>query len=173
MIPMAAREQPRQRDTVAYCRKEGIAVMAYSPLARAQMFGKTALRGVAERRGCSEAQTAIRWVVQQGLVAIPKSAAPARIAANAAAVSGEGLSAEDLAEVDKLDFYQHASCAAASSAMGISWADVAEAIPDKAGARGVGAGGGALGGGVPSGQGGGAGGGTWGARWTRPGRAPA
>ncbi|CAK0889689.1 unnamed protein product [Prorocentrum cordatum] len=140
MIPMAAREQPRQRDTVAYCRKEGIAVMAYSPLARAQMFGKTALRGVAERRGCSEAQTAIRWVVQQ---------------------------------VDKLDFYQHASCAAASSAMGISWADVAEAIPDKAGARGVGAGGGALGGGVPSGQGGGAGGGTWGARWTRPGRAPA
>ena len=34
----------QQRKTVETCRELGIAVMAYSPLARQQMFGKSKLR---------------------------------------------------------------------------------------------------------------------------------
>ncbi len=56
------------------------------------------IAGIAERIGRTPAQVVLRWHVQNGLVAIPKSANPDRMAENAAVFDFE-LSEDDLAEI--------------------------------------------------------------------------
>jgi 2,5-diketo-D-gluconate reductase A len=48
------------------------------------------------------AQVVLRWMLQRGIVTIPKSVTPARIAANAD-LYGFSLSASDIAAIDAMD----------------------------------------------------------------------
>eukprot|EP00930_Biecheleria_cincta_P019004 TRINITY_DN1462_c0_g2_i2.p1 TRINITY_DN1462_c0_g2~~TRINITY_DN1462_c0_g2_i2.p1 ORF type:complete len:436 (-),score=81.86 TRINITY_DN1462_c0_g2_i2:29-1273(-) len=74
----------QQRALAAHCRSEGIAVMAACPLARGQLFrSQTALGALAAKRGRTEAEFALRWCLQRGYIAIPKSKTAPRIEANA------------------------------------------------------------------------------------------
>lgn len=73
-----------QKELVAFCQSKGIAVTAYSPLARGSgVLDHPAMAEVAARRGVSTAQAALRWNVERDVVVIPKSVTPSRIAANA------------------------------------------------------------------------------------------
>jgi diketogulonate reductase-like aldo/keto reductase len=56
---------------------------------------------VAERHGRTPAQVIIRWHLQHGVVAIPKSAREERIRANAD-IGDLVLTAQDMAELDGL-----------------------------------------------------------------------
>jgi 2,5-diketo-D-gluconate reductase A len=63
-------------------RRRGIVTQAWSPLGRATYFEGSPIAEIAERLGKTPAQVAIRWHLQRGIVAIPKSATPSRIKAN-------------------------------------------------------------------------------------------
>ena len=76
----------QQKDTVDYCKQEGITLMGYCPLARRKLVGKTVLATIAQKLGITEAQLAIRWSAQTGVITIPKSTNKARIAENAKAL---------------------------------------------------------------------------------------
>ena len=73
----------QQRPMVEYCRAEGIVVMSYCPLARCKIFGETDLAKHAAAWGKTEAQCALRWLLQRGLITIPKSSNAERVKQNA------------------------------------------------------------------------------------------
>ncbi len=72
----------QQPELLDYCKKEGIVVEAYSPLAHARDMDEPIIREIAGRHGKTYAQIMLRWCVQKGLVVLPKSVTPTRIAEN-------------------------------------------------------------------------------------------
>jgi diketogulonate reductase-like aldo/keto reductase len=75
------------------------------------MFQNDVLKAIGGRYGKSVAQVIVRWLTQRGVVAIPKSARKERIIENFDVFDFQ-LSAEDLAEIAKLDtgrsaFFDH------------------------------------------------------------------
>lgn len=71
----------------------GAKVMAYSPLARGHKLDDAGLIKVAKKLGCTPAQVAIKWCVDEGCITISKSSNPERIAENLASLDVD-LSAE-------------------------------------------------------------------------------
>ena len=74
----------QRRETRALCARHGIVVEAYSPLTHGKRLDHPVVKDVARRVGRSVAQVLLRWGLQQGLVVLPKSTKPARIAENGA-----------------------------------------------------------------------------------------
>lgn len=65
------------------CRRNKMAFVSYSPLARGKLDGLAPIVEAAKAHGKTENQVVLRWHVQQaGVVAIPRSSNPARIAEN-------------------------------------------------------------------------------------------
>ncbi|ROR45214.1 aldo/keto reductase [Kitasatospora cineracea] len=80
--------------------EHGIATEAWSPLGQGKdLLAEPALLAVAAKHGRTAAQVVLRWHLQSGVIAIPKSVTPARIRENLA-VTGFELDAEDLAAID-------------------------------------------------------------------------
>ena len=71
-----------QSKLIAAARRHGMNFVAYCPLARGRMFSDPVLMDIAEKRGLSIAQIALRWLVQQNVGAIPFSSKAERIADN-------------------------------------------------------------------------------------------
>jgi diketogulonate reductase-like aldo/keto reductase len=70
-----------QSKVLAYCRENGLIFTAYCPLARGRLFNDPVLRKIAENKGRTIAQVALRWLMQQGnIAAIPRSSNPKHIA---------------------------------------------------------------------------------------------
>jgi diketogulonate reductase-like aldo/keto reductase len=84
------------------CRQNGIALEAYSPLGTGRHLASATVARIAQRHGRTPAQVLLRWCIERGIPAIPKSTHRERIAENAE-VFDFALSAEDLAELDALD----------------------------------------------------------------------
>ena len=63
-------------------RQRGMAFIAYCPLGRGRLFSDPVLGEIAKARGKSIAQVALRWLMQHGVSAIPRSSNPQRIADN-------------------------------------------------------------------------------------------
>jgi diketogulonate reductase-like aldo/keto reductase len=93
-------------DLLPWCRRHGVPLMAYSPLAsepgeQKRMLETPALKAVAARHGASAAQVALAWLLRQdGVIAIPKAVNPAHVRDNRAALDIV-LTAPDLAELDR------------------------------------------------------------------------
>lgn len=94
--------RPEQRD---YHAAHGIVTEAYSPLGGqsgvAEFLAQPAVVSVASRLGRTPAQVVLRWHVQHGVVAIPKSGSADRMRENLDVFSFD-LSADDLAELGTL-----------------------------------------------------------------------
>jgi diketogulonate reductase-like aldo/keto reductase len=71
-----------QGKLLAAARRHGLAFVAYCPLGRGRLFGDPVLAEIAQNHGRSIAQVALRWLLQQGVAAIPRSSKPQRIAEN-------------------------------------------------------------------------------------------
>jgi len=91
-----------RRGLLDACRKEGIALEAYSPLGTGRHLSSETVRRIAQRLGRTAAQVLLRWCVQRGVPLIPKSTHRDRIAENAQ-IFDFALSEEDMAELDALD----------------------------------------------------------------------
>ncbi len=83
--------------------EHGIATEAWSPLGQGgELLRHPVLTGLADRHGVTPAQVVLRWHLQLGNIAIPKSVTPERIRSNFD-VFGFELSQGDMAEVTGLD----------------------------------------------------------------------
>lgn len=89
-----------QASVSSFCADRGIVVEAYSPLATGALLESRELAAVAERYGRTVAQLSIRYVLQKGAVALPKTTTPSRMVENAD-VDFE-ISATDMAYLDGL-----------------------------------------------------------------------
>ncbi len=91
-----------QRDLVELHSSLGIVTGSWSPLGRAQCLADPVVIALADELGRTPAQVIIRWHLQQGRVAIPRSSNPERIAENFDVFDFE-LDAEQMARIDGLD----------------------------------------------------------------------
>lgn len=89
-------------DTRAWHAEHGVAIEAWRPLGRG-LLGHPRLAEIGEAHGKTPAQVVLRWHVQLGIVAIPKSGHPERIAQNIDVFDFELAEAEmaALAEFDR------------------------------------------------------------------------
>jgi methylglyoxal/glyoxal reductase len=69
-------------DLMTYCRAHHIILQAYTPLARGARLQDAKLLAMANKYDKSPAQIILRWIVQHGVSAIPKSATAHRIKEN-------------------------------------------------------------------------------------------
>lgn len=84
------------------CRRHGAALTAYCPLGRTTLLKDPVLTRIAEERGRTVSQIALRWHVQQpGVVAIPKSGTKAHIEENLA-VFDFSLTDDEMARISGL-----------------------------------------------------------------------
>jgi diketogulonate reductase-like aldo/keto reductase len=91
-----------RRALLQACQRHNIALEAYSPLGTGRNISRRSVKRIAERVGRSPAQVLLRWCVQHGLPAIPKSVHRERIAENAQ-IFDFVLPADVMAELDALD----------------------------------------------------------------------
>jgi len=71
-----------QSKLLAAVRRHGLVFIAYCPLGRGRLFNDSVLNEIAQARGRSVAQIALRWLLQQDVASIPFSSKPERIADN-------------------------------------------------------------------------------------------
>ena len=90
-----------------------VQIESWGPFAegRNNLFGNEVLQTVAAKHGRTVAQVVLRWLTQRGVIAIPKSVRPDRMAENFA-IFDFSLTPEDMAEIGKLDmgvssFFDH------------------------------------------------------------------
>ena len=70
-------------ELVEFCQKNGIAVEAYSPIAHGEILHQPEIAAMADKYGVSVPQLCIRYVLQLGTIALPKTANPAHMENNA------------------------------------------------------------------------------------------
>lgn len=72
----------QQRSIVDYCRRFGISLMAYSPLARGVALNDPFVRQLARKYQRTTAQILLRWSIQNKFIPIPKTNHRARLREN-------------------------------------------------------------------------------------------
>jgi 2,5-diketo-D-gluconate reductase B len=90
-----------QSKVVAACRRHGMAVVAYSPIARGGVKNDKALGRIGRAHGKTAAQVALRFLVQGGIVVIPRTSRIERLSENSAIFDFE-LSPAEMAEISGL-----------------------------------------------------------------------
>jgi diketogulonate reductase-like aldo/keto reductase len=90
-----------QSKVIAACANHGMAVVAYSPIARGNARNEEVLKRIGARHRKTAAQICLRFLVQQSIVAIPRTSKVERLSENAA-IFDFALSDEDMAEIGTL-----------------------------------------------------------------------
>ena len=72
------------QDLLNFCKEQHIQVEAYSPIAHGEALKNPVITQMAKKYGVSAAQLCVRYVLQLGTVALPKTADPQHMAENAA-----------------------------------------------------------------------------------------
>jgi 2,5-diketo-D-gluconate reductase B len=83
-----------QSQVVAACRRHGLSVTAYSPIARGRAVGDATLATIGRRHGKSAGQVSLRFLIQEGAIVIPRTSKPERLAENLAIFDFELTPAE-------------------------------------------------------------------------------
>jgi 2,5-diketo-D-gluconate reductase A len=89
-------------DLVEFCDERGIVIEAWGPLKQGLITDDLELSAIAASHGVTVPQVVLRWMLQRGIVAIPKSVTPSRIAQNAD-LYGFELSSEVMATINAMD----------------------------------------------------------------------
>lgn len=90
-----------QSKVIAACKTHGMAVVAYSPIARGGAKGDEVLERIGRAHGKSAAQISLRFLVQQGIVVIPRTSRIERLEENIALFDFK-LSDAEMAEIGAL-----------------------------------------------------------------------
>ena len=91
-----------QSKVIAACRRHGMAVVAYSPIARGGAPEDAVLGRIGKAHRKSAAQVSLRYLVQRGMVAIPRSTKPDHLKANIEIFDFK-LSDAEMADLRKLN----------------------------------------------------------------------
>lgn len=109
----------QRADYQALMTERGVQIESWAPFAegRNDLFTNSVLAGIAEAQGKSVAQVVLRWLIQRGVVVIPKSVTPSRMAENFD-VFGFTLTDDEMAQIAALDtgeslFFDHRTSDAA------------------------------------------------------------
>jgi 2,5-diketo-D-gluconate reductase A len=71
-----------QKTLFAAAHAAGTSITAWSPLAQGKVAEDPVLIAIGEAHGKTPGQVTLRWLIQQGVIAIPRTKTPARIAEN-------------------------------------------------------------------------------------------
>ncbi|MFJ5622614.1 aldo/keto reductase [Peribacillus loiseleuriae] len=85
-----------------FCKKHEIKVEAWGPLGQGHLLDEPTINHLAKKHNKSAAQVLIRWHLQHGTIAIPKSITPSRIESNAQVFDFE-LSLDEMNKIDALN----------------------------------------------------------------------
>ena len=103
----------QQQEPAAFMKEAGVQIESWGPFAEGRngLFTDATLAAIAQRHGRSVAQVALRWLVQRGVVAIPKSVRRERMEENFRVFDFE-LAPEDMEAIAGLDtgeslFFSH------------------------------------------------------------------
>ncbi|CAL8072354.1 unnamed protein product [Orchesella dallaii] len=101
-----------QEKLIEYCKSKNIAITAYSPFASPdspfrkpgdpELLEDLVLKSIANKHEKSVPQICLRWIIQKGLIVIPKSVTKSRIAENMQ-VFGFELEEEDMVNINCLN----------------------------------------------------------------------
>jgi diketogulonate reductase-like aldo/keto reductase len=90
-----------QSTLVSACRAKGMAVVAYSPIARGGAKNDAVLNRIGKARGKTAAQVCLRYLVQQDVVVIPRSSKIERLEENIS-IFDFALSDAEMSEIASL-----------------------------------------------------------------------
>ncbi len=90
-----------QRNTLAVAKELGIALSAYSPIARGAALKVAAVVNLAAKHGEPVSAIVLRWIIQQGVIAIPMTTKRENMKANLRALEFK-LEEADMAELTAL-----------------------------------------------------------------------
>lgn len=82
----------------AACAQHGLAMVAYSPVAKGHIKNDETLARIGKEHGKTPAQVCLRWLVQQNVVAIPRTSKIERLSENIAIFDFE-LSEEEMGQI--------------------------------------------------------------------------
>lgn len=91
-----------QNDLRAFCAKHNIAVTAWAPLGTGIVFTHPIIKALAEKYSKTPAQIVLRWHLEIGNIAIPKSVTPERIKENLS-IYDFSLADDEVAAITSLD----------------------------------------------------------------------
>jgi len=92
----------QRADVRGYCHEHSITVQAWAPIMKGRAGSVAELIEISRAHGKTAAQVSIRWLLQHGIIAIPKSIHKERVAENADVFDFE-LSEKEMAAIDSLD----------------------------------------------------------------------
>lgn len=90
-----------QYDLQRYCEEKGILITAYAPMQAGKIFESKEMKRIAEKHGKSVANIALRFLVERGIIVIPKSVKENRIIDNRK-IFDFSLDTEDKEAIKKL-----------------------------------------------------------------------
>lgn len=90
-----------QEETVKFCEENNILVEAWAPFSNGQIFNNPVLKEIADQYKKSVAQISLRWIIQKGIIPLPKSVTPERIKNNLDVFDFE-IKAQDVEKIDRL-----------------------------------------------------------------------
>lgn len=90
-----------QEETVKFCEENNILVEAWAPFSNGQIFNNPLLKEIADQYKKSVAQISLRWIIQKGIIPLPKSVTPERIKNNLDVFDFE-IKAQDVEKIDRL-----------------------------------------------------------------------
>ena len=90
-----------QKEIVEFCKKHNILVESWAPFSNGQVLNNPVLKEIADKYEKTVAQLTLRWIIQKGIVPLPKSVTPERIKSNLEVFDFE-ISAQDVEKIDRL-----------------------------------------------------------------------
>ena len=115
----------QQQEAQKYMQSKGVVMEGWAPFAEGKndLFHNETLRKIGEKHGKSVAQTVLRWLLQRGIVCIPKSVRKERMEQNFD-VFDFRLDAEDMEQIAALDtgsscFFNHRDPAVVENLAGL------------------------------------------------------
>jgi diketogulonate reductase-like aldo/keto reductase len=100
-VPYSPSDMAIEKDVLPYCEREGVTVMAYSPLAKGALVNREIPKSILDKYRITPVQAMLAWVTKkERVVAIPKAAKLSHVEENAKA-GDVALSEEDYGILSK------------------------------------------------------------------------
>ena len=90
-----------QKELLEFCKKNDIVLTAYCPLGRGRILKDGTIKELGEKHGKGPAQISLRWLIQKGIVVIPKASSEGHLIENMNIFDWE-LSSDDVNRIDSI-----------------------------------------------------------------------